>query len=122
MHIILTGATGTLGSQVLFCLLESRYVALEKIYLIVRKKKRVAPLERIKNMLDSTSIPRFIKENKTGVLEKIVVIDAENLLNPDVFLEPNGAYYFIHSAGFVNLSVHPDSKDEIYEEIGRAHV
>ncbi len=116
MHIILTGATGTLGSQVLFCLLESRYASLEKIYLIVRKKKRVTPLERVQNMLDSASIPRFIKENKTGVLEKIVVIDAENLLHPSVFLDSNTSYYFIHSAGFVNLSVHPDSKDEIYEE------
>ncbi|MEL6484811.1 MAG: SDR family oxidoreductase, partial [Bacteroidota bacterium] len=116
MHIILTGATGTLGSQVLFCLLESRYASLEKIYLIVRKKNRITPEERVNNMLDSGSIPDFIQKNKAKVLEKIEVVDAENLLEPHLFLKTGTQHYFIHSAGFVNLSVHPDSKEEIYQE------
>lgn len=116
MHIILTGATGTLGSQVLFSLLESRYASLEKIYLIVRKKQRTSPEERIHAMLTSDSIPPFIQNNKAQVFEKIQVVDAEHLLQPSTFLGKDSSNFFIHSAGFVNLSVHPDSKAEIYEE------
>ncbi|MEM9361563.1 MAG: SDR family oxidoreductase, partial [Bacteroidota bacterium] len=42
MYIVLTGSTGTLGSQVLFSLLESRWDTLEKVFLIVRKKKQIS--------------------------------------------------------------------------------
>ena len=39
MKIILTGATGTLGSQVLFTLLNTRLKEIDTIILLVRKKK-----------------------------------------------------------------------------------
>ncbi|WP_394974661.1 SDR family oxidoreductase [uncultured Croceitalea sp.] len=116
MHIILTGATGTLGSQILFSLLESRFEALEKIYLIVRKKKLVSPETRISTMLSSSFVSDFIREHKTAIIEKIEVICAEQLLEPATFLQENTKYHFIHSAGFVNLSVDPNSKEEIFKE------
>nr|WP_298996754.1 SDR family oxidoreductase [uncultured Allomuricauda sp.] len=116
MNIVLTGATGTLGSQILFSLLESRFHVLEKIYLIVRRKKHVSAQTRIENMLDSGSAPTFIHENRKTIANIIEVIDAENLLQPAFFLKENKAHYFIHSAGFVNLSVDPKSKSEIFKE------
>jgi thioester reductase-like protein len=115
MHIILTGATGTLGSQILFSLLESRFEALEKIYLIVRKKKLVSPETRISTMLDSSFVSDFIREHKTAITKKIEVVCAEQLLEPTTFLQENTKYHFIHSAGFVNLSIDPNSKEEIFK-------
>lgn len=116
MNIILTGATGTLGSQILFSLLENRFAVLEKIYLIVRKKKLTSPESRINNMLSSSAVPDFIREHITAIEKKIEVISAEQLLQPNTFLKENTKYHFIHSAGFVNLSVDPNSKEEIFKE------
>ncbi|MEO0903020.1 MAG: SDR family oxidoreductase, partial [Bacteroidota bacterium] len=116
MYIVLTGATGTLGSQVLFSLLESRWSTLEKVYLLVRKKKQISAHSRIMKMLESNSTPSFIQKNKERLVHKIEVIDAQNLLHPEAFLQKKKMHYFIHSAGFVNLSVNPDSKPEIFKE------
>ncbi len=116
MHIILTGATGTLGSQILFSLLENRLHTIDRLYLITRKKNKTAPKERIFKMLESDIVPASIKKNKEIITEKIEVVDADKTLNPEEFLKTETAYYFIHSAGFVNLSVHPDSKEEIFKE------
>ncbi|PRX56593.1 SDR family oxidoreductase [Flagellimonas meridianipacifica] len=116
MNIVLTGATGTLGSQILFSLLESRFDTLERIYVIVRRKKHISAEDRITAILDSSSAPVFIQKNKDAVQNKIEVIDAQHLLNPAFFLEKKPVHYFIHSAGFVNLSINPDSKNEIFKE------
>ena len=67
-------------------------------------------------MLDSDSAPAFIRENRDALTDKIIVVDARHLLRPDVFLQKGTRYYFIHSAGFVNLSVNPESKPEIFKE------
>ncbi|AWX44169.1 hypothetical protein HME9304_01169 [Flagellimonas maritima] len=116
MNIILTGSTGTLGSQILFSLLENRFDILEKVYLIVRKKKLTSPKERVLKMLDSSAAPKFIGMHKEELTKKTIVIGADRLLEPNKFLEENKKYYFIHSAGYVNLSVNPDSKEEIFRE------
>lgn len=116
MNIILTGATGTLGSQVLFSILESRFESLEKIYLIVRKKNLVSPEARILKMLESNIVSEFIREHKTEIAEKVQVIAAQQILEPNTFLQKNKKYHFIHSAGYVNLSIDPDSKEEIFKE------
>lgn len=116
MNIILTGATGTLGSKVLHTLFETKYSQINTVYLLVRKKGLTAPLERVINMLKSEYAPQFIKDNLDAITSKIKVINADNILEPKSFLETNKQYYFIHSAGYVNLSVDPVNKDEIFEE------
>ncbi|PWL40169.1 hypothetical protein DKG77_04920 [Flagellimonas aquimarina] len=116
MNIILTGATGTLGSQILFSLLESRFESLEKIYLIVRKKNLTSPEERIYKMLESNVVSEFIHKHKTEITDKIKVVGAECILEPHTFLQKNKKYHFIHSAGYVNLSIDPESKEEIFKE------
>lgn len=116
MNIVLTGATGTLGSQVLFSLLETRFHEIGKLYLLVRKKKNGSVESRVTAMLESEAAPVFIKKNRKEIANKVVVVDAENILHPQRFLASSASHYFIHSAGYVNLSVDPDSKATIFKE------
>lgn len=117
MNILLTGATGTLGSRILYSLLEQRFDAIEQIYLPVRKKTTLTPEKRIENVISSDFATEFIKKNRAAVLNKIVVIDADEFLIPETFLgTKNRIDYFIHSAGFVNLSTDPKAKKEIFKE------
>ncbi len=117
MNILLTGATGTLGSQVLFSLLEQGFGNITKIYLPVRKKTKVSPEKRIQNVILSEFAPKFIKNNTTAIFNKIMVIDADNFLNPTSFLDKTAKIdYFIHAAGFVNLSTDPKAESEIFKE------
>ncbi len=116
MNILLTGATGTLGSRILFSLLEQKFDRIEQLYLFVRKKTATSPQRRIENMLSSNNVPKFIKENSTAISKKIRVIDAMHILEPTSFLKEVQIDYFIHSAGYVNLSVNPAAKEEIFKE------
>lgn len=116
MKILLTGATGTLGSQILFSLLEEKFASLEMLYLPVREKKSVSPKERVLKMLESDYAPEFVKNNLAEILTKITVVSAKDILNPERFLSGVQITHFIHSAGLVNLSVLPEAKDEIFKE------
>lgn len=116
MNILLTGATGTLGSRVLFSLLEENLNRITCIYLPVRKKTNVTPETRIQNMLSSAHAPEFIQKNQVEIKKRITVIDATKILEPSSFLENNSIDYFIHSAGYVNLSTDPNAKEEVFKE------
>jgi len=116
MNILITGATGTLGSRVLFSILELRFQSIETIYLPVRRKTTVSPEQRIKNVVTSEFATDFVKKNLADVLKKIVTVDAEELLNPTSFLGNTKLDYFIHSAGLVNLSTDPAAKEEIFSQ------
>lgn len=116
MNVILTGATGTLGSRILFSLLEQKLEEIEHIYLLVRGKAATSPKERIQNMLSSENIPEFIQNNNVKISEKIEVIDAINILDPSSFLTKQPIDYFIHSAGYVNLSTDPRAKEAVFHE------
>jgi nucleoside-diphosphate-sugar epimerase len=117
MNILLTGATGTLGSQVLFSLLEQRFDSITKIYLPVRKKTKVSPENRIQNIILSEFAPKFIKDNTSKIFNKIIVIDSDDFLNPTSFLgKTTQIDYFIHAAGFVNLSTDPKAEIKIFKE------
>lgn len=116
MNIILTGATGTLGSQILFSLLEQKLDEIDHIYLPVRSKAATSPKRRIQNMLLSENIPAFIRSNSDAINKKVEVVDAVHMLKPTSFLGQQSIDYFIHSAGYVNLSTDPDAKKEIFRE------
>jgi nucleoside-diphosphate-sugar epimerase len=116
MNILLTGATGTLGSRVLFSLLELHLQSIDTIYLPVRKKTSVSPEQRIKNVVSSEFATDFVKNNLFEILTKIRTVDAADLLDPSSFLEHHKLDYFIHSAGFVNLSTDPAAKEEIFSQ------
>ncbi|MCK0188773.1 SDR family oxidoreductase [Arenibacter sp. F20364] len=114
MNILLTGATGTLGSRVLFSLLELHFQNIETIFLPVRSKTSVSPVQRIINVVSSEFASDFVKKNLPEILKKISTVDAEELFNPTSFLGNHKLDYFIHSAGFVNLSTDPAAKEEIF--------
>ncbi len=116
MIILLTGATGTLGSRILFSLLEEKWADIEHIYLPVRERKFKTPESRITKMLTSDFAPDFIKTNGEAITAKITVVPANLLLHPDGFLGNHRISHFIHSAGLVNLSTAPEAKDIIFEE------
>jgi len=116
MTILLTGATGTLGSRILFSLLEEKFSSITYLFLAVREKKSKTPESRIFSILNSEHAPAFIKENKEAILKKLKIVPASKLLNPDSFLEAHRITHFIHAAGLVNLSTNPDAKAAIFEE------
>ena len=116
MIILLTGATGTLGSRILFSLLEEKFHEIQHIYLPVRERKSKTPESRITKMLESEFAPDFIKKNNKQIIAKISVIPASTLLEPDTFLNKKRITHFIHSAGLVNLSTDPGAKNEIFQE------
>ncbi len=115
MNIILTGATGTLGSRILYELLELHSGELEKIYLLVRGRNQLSPEDRVKNILLNQFAPNYIKRNSQAITQKIRVINFGEMPEPLTFLEGNNNY-FIHAAGYVNLSVDAKSKTEIFKE------
>ena len=77
MNIILTGSTGTLGSQVLFELLKQEDI--ETIYLLVRERNGKSAKSRIEKILMSDEaakngqieppMPDEIEPPKTGQIE-----------------------------------------------------
>ncbi len=116
MIVLLTGSTGTLGSRILFSLLEERWADIEQIYLPVRERKSKTSESRITKMLASSFAPDFIKNNRTAIRSKITVVSADMLLRPNTFLANDRITHFIHSAGLVNLSTATEAREQIFEE------
>ena len=116
MNIILTGATGTLGSRILYELLELHFESLTNVYLLVRTKNQLSSEDRVHNILSSQFAPNFIKKNIQEIVRKIHVIDFDTMPEPSDFLEANSNNYFIHSAGYVNLSTDTKNKAKIFDE------
>ena len=73
MNVILTGGTGTLGSQIIFELLKQENI--KTIFLPVRQKNGKSALSRIKTILESAAAPEFISKNEGAILKKIEVLD-----------------------------------------------
>jgi nucleoside-diphosphate-sugar epimerase len=116
MNIVLTGATGTLGSKILFSLFEMESSQIKKVYLPIRGKKWATPMQRLHKMLHSEFAPPFVKKNLTLILDKVEVVDVELLLTPQLFLKGEKVDFFIHSAGFVNLSTDVAAKEGVFNE------
>lgn len=114
MNIILTGATGTLGSRILYELL--RQESIRSLYLLIREKKGETAKSRLKKILTSHAAPKSISDNSDFFLGKIRTFNTDDFFKPASFLPKNERNFFIHSAGFVNLSTHASQKESIYEE------
>ena len=116
MNIILTGVTGTLGSRILYELVINKFDSIKKIYLLVRKKGKMLPEERIQRVLQSHATPVFIQEHLKAIHTKVQLVHEIDFLNPSAFLNSNDENIFIHSAGYVNLSIDPSQEEEIFNE------
>ena len=64
MKIILTGATGVLGSHIMYELLEHfiKNAITGKLYLITRNKGKISATERVNELLSSSYTPIILKE------------------------------------------------------------
>jgi nucleoside-diphosphate-sugar epimerase len=118
-NILLTGATGILGSHILFELLSlfSERKIKGRIVLLVRPDRRHTAEERVKNVLTSDSTPELLKRIPlSDLLKNIVVVDS-GLKEFSAKMLPEGisAYTVIHAASSVNLG-HGDEQAREIEE------
>tara|TARA_R110000787_G_scaffold203793_4_gene314403 strand:- start:2474 stop:3574 length:1101 start_codon:yes stop_codon:yes gene_type:complete len=113
MNVILTGVTGTLGSQVLSELLRDK--SIEKIYLLIRDKKTIIAKKRFQKIIESD----IFNQGKIATSEidkKVTVFNSKEFFTPSAYLTNKMDTYFIHSAGFVNLSTDISQRDLIFQE------
>ena len=119
MKIILTGATGVLGSHIMYDVLEHfiHNNIQGTLFLITRKKGKVAAKERITELLSSHYTPKILSaKGTTALLKYITIIDTDLAQLEKTVLEQFKGAYFIHSAGYVNLSTDEDQKEKIFYE------
>lgn len=119
MKIILTGATGVLGSHIMYEILEL-FINQKidgKLFLISRKKGKNSALNRINELLSSDYTPKILKEQGLEKLHLYLeIIDSDLSKIQDNFSTKIKESYFIHSAGYVNLSTDEDQKEKIFNE------
>ncbi|RTY69742.1 SDR family oxidoreductase [Flavobacterium sp. LB2P53] len=119
MKIILTGATGVLGSHIMYEILEL-FINTKidgKLFIIARNKGKNSALDRINELLSSSYTPQIIKDKGIVKLhEYIEIIDTDLAVIQDTFSNQIKDVYFIHSAGFVNLSTDEEQREKIFEE------
>lgn len=119
MKIILTGATGVLGSHIVYEILEHfiHNNISGKLILIARDKGKNSAYERIQHLLSSTFIPSYLKkQGYEKLISFIEVLDTDLTYLSENFPNKYKDAYFIHSAGYVNLSTDEDQKDKIFQE------
>jgi len=119
MKIILTGATGVLGSHIMYDILENFITNnIEgKLFLITRNKGKVSAKERINELLSSDYTPKILFEMGLEKLNHYLeIIDTDLAAVQYAFSEKIKGAYFIHSAGYVNLSTDEDQKEKIFNE------
>ena len=119
MKIILTGATGVLGSHIMYEILEL-FIKTKidgKLFLIARNKGKNSALDRINELLSSSYTPKIIKDRGIQKLhEYIEIIDTDLAEIQDTFSSQIKDAYFIHSAGYVNLSTDEEQREKIFDE------
>jgi nucleoside-diphosphate-sugar epimerase len=119
MKIILTGATGVLGSHIMYEILEL-FITNKidgKLFIIARNKGKSSALDRINELLSSSYTPKIIKEKGIEKLhEYIKIIDTDLATIQDTFSNQIKGAYFIHSAGYVNLSTNEEQRERIFDE------
>lgn len=119
MKIILTGATGVLGSHIMYEILEL-FINTKidgKLFLIARNKGKNSALDRINELLSSSYTPKIIKDKGIVKLhEYIEIIDTDLAEIQDTFSNQIKDAYFIHSAGYVNLSTDEEQRGKIFDE------
>lgn len=119
MKIVLTGATGVLGSQIMYEILELfiKESIDGKLILISRSKKNKSALDRINELLSSDYAPQFLKDTGIEKLDQYIeIVDTDLESMQENFSSKINGAYFIHSAGYVNLSTDEAHREKIFEE------
>lgn len=119
MKIILTGATGVLGSHIMYEILELfiNNSIDGKLFLITRNKGKSTPLDRINELLSSSYTPKILQEKGLEFLHQYIeIINSDLSKIENNFTDKIRGAYFIHSAGYVNLSTDEAQKERIFDE------
>ena len=82
INVVLTGGTGTLGSQIIYELLKLKNI--KTIFLPARQKNGKSALARINTILESDAAPEFISKNVSETVKKIHVLDMDTFFNPRI--------------------------------------
>lgn len=120
MKIILTGATGVLGSHIMYEILE-RFIQTpndaNKLFIIARNNGKNSAIERINELLTSDYTPKVLRDKGlTNLNQYLEITDADFNTIEETFLESTKGAYLIHAAGYVNLSTDEDLKEKIFDE------
>lgn len=127
-NILLTGATGILGSHILFELLSlfSERKIKGHIVLLVRPDRKHTAEERVKNVLTSDSVPDLLKRIPVSDLLRYIVVIDSGLKEFSSGMLPTGlnGYTVIHAASSVNLGHGEEQSREIEENnfFGTVHL
>lgn len=119
MKIILTGATGVLGSHIMYEILELFITSKVEgtLFLITRNKGKTSAFDRINALLSSSYTPKILREKGLKKVHSYIeIIDSDLATVSSNFSDKIKDAYFIHSAGYVNLSTDADQKAKIFEE------
>jgi nucleoside-diphosphate-sugar epimerase len=120
MKIILTGATGVLGSHIMYEILElfiKKSNQDNKLYIIARDNGKNTAENRINELLSSYYTPKILQNIELKELNKYIEIIREDaVVDGNIFLENIKDAYLIHSAGYVNLSTDEELKEKIFDE------
>jgi nucleoside-diphosphate-sugar epimerase len=119
MKIILTGATGVLGSHIMYEILELFITTKTegKLFLIARNKGKIPAIDRINELLSSSYTPKILRDKGIKNLQEYLeVIDTDLASVHADFSDKIKGAYFIHSAGYVNLSTDEAHRDKIFDE------
>ncbi len=119
MKIILTGATGVLGSHIMYEILELfiKNPSSCKLYIIARNNGKKSASDRIAELLTSHYTPKSLRNIGLNELQKqyeIIPFDSKSN-DPSLFEKISGGY-LIHSAGYVNLSTDVELEEKIFNE------
>lgn len=119
MKIILTGATGVLGSHMMYEILElfTKNPSSCKLYIIARNSGKKLASDRIAKLLTSNYTPKSLRNIGLNELQKqYEIINFDSKRNDPSLYEKISGAYLIHSAGYVNLSTDEELDEKIFNE------
>lgn len=126
-NILLTGASGILGSHILFELIQkyTEGALTGKIVIIVRSGKRLSALQRVKEIFQNPFLPDKMKSiSVEKALNHIMLIDSDlHHFSKEKLPVLPGGLTVIHAAASVNLGQDEAIKDELYSNnyLGTVH-
>lgn len=118
MNCLLTGATGIVGSHIMFEWLHKAITTKEvnHLYIVIRSNKQLAKDRLLKILKDATK-PAYLNPFSTEtLLEKITLIDSDLLLLKQKDLKFFNCDTIIHCAGSTNLLHTSDTENTVNEQ------
>lgn len=115
-RILMTGATGVLGSELLYHLLYEKLVEKEllELYLVVRRNEEHNAIERIRSLFDPSLMP-----NSLGIFSAEQLLESIHIIEGDLSsfsFTSSDRFTLIHSAATVNLNNKASTRDQVIND------